>query len=342
MIVKEIKDKRIWEEFLSGCPEKTFLNSWNWGEFQQKQGNKIWRLGIYKKGLVGVSLAIKIEAKRGTFLFLPHGPNIKNMADSKEVLNVLIPYLKKIKAGFIRVAPIWQRNQENIDIFKNMGFKESPLHIHPEVTWELDIRPSEEEVTANMRKTTRYLSRKAERSKDINIIKSKDIKDLEKFNEVYKETAKRHNFVPFSLDYLRNQFNSFIQDDQILIMLGEYKGKVVSSAVLVYWQNIGFYHHGASLSEYRKIPVSYLLQWEAIREAKTRGCHSYNFWGIAPDIKKKEDLSKSSHPWAGITLFKMGFGGKIKEYVKTQDFPLSLTCYLTRLFEMARKKKRGL
>ncbi len=342
MTIKEIKNKQVWESFLSKCEQKSFLDSWNWGEFQQRQGNKIWRLGVYSKELVALALVIKIEAKRGTFLFLPHGPNAKEERLREDVLDTLIPYLKKLGAGFIRIAPIWERSQENKDLFKKRGFGQAPIHIHPEVTWELDITPSEENLMKDMRKTTRYLIRKGGRNKDINIIKSKDIKGLNRFNEVYKETARRHNFVPFSLDYLKNQFNSFIQDDQILILLGEYKGKIVSSAILVYWQGTGFYHHGASLSECRKVPVSYLTQWEAIKEARRRGCQKYNFWGIAPNIKEKEDLAGSSHPWAGITLFKMGFGGGIKEYVKTQDLPLSFSYYFTRLFEMARKKKRNL
>jgi hypothetical protein len=44
--IEEIKDKKIWEEFLEKCEEKTFLQSFNWGEFQKMMGNKIWRLGI--------------------------------------------------------------------------------------------------------------------------------------------------------------------------------------------------------------------------------------------------------------------------------------------------------
>ncbi len=73
--IRKIEDKKIWEDFLFQCEEKTFLQSWNWGEFQKKMGNKIWRLGVFKNGeLIGVTLVIKIEAKRGRFLFVPHGP----------------------------------------------------------------------------------------------------------------------------------------------------------------------------------------------------------------------------------------------------------------------------
>ncbi len=349
MKVKEINNKKIWENFLLKCKEKTFLDSWNWGEFQKKEGEKIWRLGIYgNEQLVSSVLVVKIKAKRGTFLFIPHGPNINNQSprNNNQILEILLNKLKVIakeeKASFIRIAPIWEREEKNTNIFKKLGFRKAPIHMHPEVTWEVDITPTEEELLMGMRKTTRYLIRQAQKNSDIEITQSQNIKDLKKFNEIYYATAKRHRFVPFSLNYLQNQFSSFLADNQISIFLGKYKNEIVSSAIVVYWQNIGFYHHGASLSKYNKVPVSYLLQWEAIKEAKKRGCKKYNFWGIAPEIKDKSQVSQSKHPWAGLTLFKMGFGGYRKEYVKTQDLPLSVTYYPTYALEKLRKLKRRL
>jgi len=346
--IKEIKDKNLWESFLSDCFPKTFLISWNWGEFQKKQGNKFWRFGVFKNdNLLGVALVIKIKAKRGTFLFVPHGPLVKNQNAKKEVLSVLLTELKKIarkeKCVFIRISPIWQKNLENIKIFRELGLRSAPIHMHPENTWQLDIRPSEKELLKGMRKTTRYLIKQGEKNQDIVIVKSKNQKDLETFYKIYQSTAKRHNFSPFSLKYIEDEFMSFLPDEQILLFLGKYKNEVVSGAVIVFWQKIGFYHHGASIPKYNKIPVSYLLQWEAIKEAKKRGCVLYNFWGIAPDIKEKKDIKKSSHPWKGLTLFKMGFSGFREDYVKTQDLPLfSLRYFLIYIFEKIRKWKRGL
>ncbi len=358
MEVREIQNKEIWESFLLQCEEKTFLQSWNWGEFNRIMGNsakggsagggKIWRLGIYEgEQLISVALIIKIQAKRGTFLFLPHGPNIKRqeIRNKKQVLEMLLDELKetarKEKASFIRMSPIWEKNEENIGIFKELGFRDAPIHMHAELTWELDITSPEEEILMKMRKTARYLIRQAQKNKDIEIVQSQKIEDIEKFNNLYQETVDRHQFVPFSLNYLENEFLSFTKDNQISIFLGKYKREIVSSGIFIFWQNVGFYHHGASSLKYPKIPVSYTLQWEAIKEAKKRGCKTYNFWGIAP-ITSNFRLQTPKHPWAGLTLFKMGFGGYKKEYVKTQDLPLSSKYCLTYIFEKLRKQKRGL
>jgi len=342
MEIREIKDKEAWEKFISEAEEKTFLQSFNWGEFQKMMGNKIWRFGIYSgRELFSTTFVVKIEAKRGTFLFIPHGPNIKiqNPKSKIQILDLLLEELKKItkeeKADFIRIAPILLGNEENIKIFKDLGFREAPIHMHPELTWELDITSSEEELLKNMRKTTRYLIRQGLKNLDLKIEMSEKIEDVEKFNQLYQETVNRQHFIPFSLEYLKNELSAFAPDNQISTFLGKYKNEVISGGIFIFWQGMGFYHQGASSLKYPKVPASYLLLWEAIKEAKKRGCQKFNFWGIASENQK-------NHPWAGLSLFKMGFGGYKKEYLKTQDLPLSKKYWLNYLIEKIRKTKRGL
>ena len=75
--VKEIRDKNVWEGFLTSHPEASFLQSWYWGDFYLALGNKIKRIGFYKDGqLVGVMLSIVEEAKRARYLTVPGGPII--------------------------------------------------------------------------------------------------------------------------------------------------------------------------------------------------------------------------------------------------------------------------
>lgn len=343
MEIREIKDKTIWENFLSECRDKTFLHSWNWGEFQEKMRGKIWRFGIYENGeLFSVSLVVKVAAKRGTFLLLPHGPVIREQEaiNKEQIIKIFLEKLKKIareeKCDFIRINPIWQRSKENNSIFCNLKFKLAPIQMHPEASWKLDISSSEEILLANMRKTTRYLIKHALKNPDIQIEKTADMKSVEIFSKMHDLVSGRQKFVPFSLEYLQNEFSVFQKDNQIILFFGKYQNKIVAASFVIFWLGVGFYHHAASFPEYAKLSVPYLLQWEAIKEAKKRGCVLYDFWGYV------DPKTQPRHPWAGPTLFKMGFGGKAHEYVKTQDFPMSGRYYLTFLFETIRKIKRGL
>ncbi|HUV81119.1 MAG TPA: peptidoglycan bridge formation glycyltransferase FemA/FemB family protein [Patescibacteria group bacterium] len=343
MEIKEIRDKTVWENFLSLCREKTFLQSWNWGEFHIKTGNKIWRFGVYdEEKLSAVALTAKITAKRGTFLLLQHAPvMIEGSGAKKEILAVLLQKLMEIgkeeKASFIRMNPLWQRNRENLDIFKDSGFRQSPMHASAyEATWKLDLSLSLEELLAKMRKTTRYLIRQAENNRDFNILKSDERESVELYQKLNQQVAGYRQFVPFSLPFVQNEFDVLKKDNQVLLFFGKYQGEIVASALVVFWSGVGFYHQAALSPKHHRLPIAYLLQWEAIKEAKKRGCLSYDFWGyVNPEAEPK-------HPWAGPTLFKMGFGGQPYEYAKTQDFPLSKKYWLTFIFEKIRKIKRGL
>ena len=343
MEVKEITNKNEWENFLSQCEEKTFLQSWNWGEFQKMMDNKIWRFGIFEKDeLISIALIVKNVARRGTFLLVPHGPAIKNAENriKKEVLEILLIRLKELakeeNASFIRVAPIWERTKENESIFNNFKFIGSPMLIHLEATWELDIRPEEEELLKNMRKTTRYLIKQAQKNEDIKILQTKEIEDVEKFSELHDKVSLRQKFVPFSLKFLKNEFLAFEDDDNVLVSVVKYKEEVAGSSIIILNSGKAYYHQSALLAEYSKIPVIYLLMWEAIKEAKRRGCTAFDFWGYVDPQKQP------NHPWAGPTAFKMGFGGQKKEFVKSKDLPLNKKYWLTYIFEKIRKIKRGL
>ncbi len=346
MEIREIRDKEIWEDFLGQCQEKTFLQSWNWSEFQQKMGHQIWRFGIFdNEELIMIALVSKITAKRGTFLLIQHGPAFvplcgttagKPVIAIETLINRLKEIAKQEKAVFVRISPLWENNQENQDLLKESGLREAPMHANAyEATWQLDLQPAETELLAQMRKTTRYLIRQAQKNQDIVVEKSQDLKDIEAYQALNKQTAKRQKFTPFSSEHIKNEYEIFLKDNQATLFFGKYKGEIICGALIIFWSGIGFYHQAASSGEQTKLPIPYLVQWEAIKEAKNRGCRLYDFWGYTDPQKYPK------HPWAGPTLFKMGFGGQAKEYVKTQDLVFSPQYWLTYIFEKARKLKRG-
>jgi len=367
--IREIKNKDVWEGFLKEEKEKTFLQSWNWGEFQERMGNKIWRIGVFEKeNPAAIALVSKVNARRGKFLLIQHGPiiiqnakvKIQNDNSKFKILEILLNKLKNIakeeSCDFIRIAPLWERNDGNIKIFRELGFRNSSMHASAyEATWKLDINPEEEDLLKNMRKTTRYLIRQTLKNQDITIEKSERVEDIEEYSKLNAEVAERQKFVPFSSEFIKNEFKVFSKtepyssmdrgkkraqssspDGQVLLFLGKCKGELAAAAMVLFWSDMAFYHQAASRSKYARFFVPYLLLWEAIKEAKKRGCLLFDFWGYIDPQKQ------SRHPWAGPTLFKMGFGGKASEYVKTQDLPLSKKYWLIYVFEKIRSIKRGL
>ena len=330
--------KKDWNVFLNTHQPHTFLQSWNWGEFNKSIGYKIFRLGIYENNkLNGVSLAIKINARRGSFLFVPHGPIQEAIGDAHELIH-LFKFLRSLaiheKCDFLRISPINLLEGGTEEILKDFGFRRAPTHMHSELNWILNIAKPENELLKDMRKTTRYSIGKAEKD-GVEILKSDKTSDVKLFNLIYKSTVSRQHFTPFSLKYLESEFKAFAKDKKAMLFLAKYEGEIISAAMIIFENGGAFYHHGASTLKYSKVPASYLLQWEVIKEAKRRRCNSYNFWGISPE-------NHPNHPWAGLTLFKKGFGGYAEEYIPAMDLKLKNRYWLTYMIEKVRKIKRGL
>ena len=57
----------------------------------------------------------------------------------------------------------------------------------------------------------------------------------------------------------------------------------------------------------------YLIQWEAIKEARRRGCSFFDFLGIAPPGEEK------GHELEGVSGFKHKFGGIVKSFPKGKE-----------------------
>lgn len=368
MKIQKIIEPTVWNGFFEDNGSPSFLQSWQWGEFQKKIGYDILRLGIFdNKSLLCLSLVIKIRSRRGDFLFIPHGPifikneinNIKSIKNLiSQLLNFLISMAKKEKYSFIRIAPILEDSTANQEIFKNLGFKTAPIYMHAERVWVLSVNKNEDELLKHMRKTTRYLIRKAQRD-GVVIEKRTDEKAVDDFYKIYQETASRENFVPFSKDYIKKEFEAFNKTNNALFLfakINDIKAQIpvlskspgplwvrrakntvsslyLASSLIIFTESTAFYHQGASI--HTKIPAAYLLQWQAIKEAKKRGCLLYNFWGIYQE-------NRTPKSWQGLTLFKTGFGGKKISYLPTQDFIVSPQYYLTFFMEKLLCLKRGI
>ncbi len=326
-----ITNKLKWETIVSKLTDANFLQSWNWGETHRKLGKKIIRASFTN----GVAQIIKEEAKRGTYLTCPGGPLIPwNQKNLKEFVSFARDLAHSEKAIFTRIRPQVSETPQNRKLLKDFKFISAPMHMHAETTWQLDLSPSENELLRNMRKTTRYLIRKAQ-TMGVKIEICTDSRTVDMLFNLEIETAKRQSFVPFPKTYLKSHFDSFVSDNQIVIFNGFWQEQVISAAMIVFFNKEAVYHYSGSSGSFPDVPVNYLLQWEAIREAKKRGCKIYNFWGIAPTDNPR-------HRFAGVTTFKKGFGRYRLNHLHAHDLPASLLYWPNFCFESARRVLRRL
>lgn len=369
MIVSHAKNRQEWEAFLQSQRFAPFLQSWTMGEVYTDIGQEPIRLELLEDGkIIGVCQAIVVPARRGRHLMVQYGPVFSEQLTGtrhEEGWNKMYSVLKDVasekRCSFIRMSPFVPLNYQSPLLHLNPPQAlPSPLHLLSEYTWYIPLRSvdrwqdddflkaseprTEESIKMEMRKTTRNLVGRAERE-GVTVVASKDpMADLEKYFELQKETYKRHHFVPYRDSFIRAQVKHFAPLGQAIVYTATYMNEVIAASVHMTYGGATSYHHGASTHKYAKIPASYLLQWTAINDALKRGDSVYNFWGIAPrklNEAGEEVIINPKHPFAGVTTFKTGFGGKPLPLMHCVDLPISNSYYLTRMFEFARKWKRG-
>lgn len=340
MKISEVANKTKWNRFVENNTQQTFHQSWEWGQMHRFLGSKTYNYAVFRDDkIIAAFLTIKVCARRGVFLLVPHGPVFNKKLTMSQIQKIMLLIKKQLvmigkmeRCTFIRIAPILQRSSENRKLFKDLGFVKAPIFVQSEQSLVLDLRPDLNLILSQMRKTTRSILKNNQKY-NVKLYKSQSADDFENFFKLYKKTVSAKKYTGHQKDFIKAEFDSFSRSKKASLYFCKHEGKIASAAMVILSRKSGFYHYGAS--DYNiKIPASHLLQWHIINDLKTQGYHYYNFWGIAPDNKPK-------HPWWGLTVFKKGFGGKTIEFVKTQDFILKKTYFLNWIIETLRRIKRN-
>lgn len=335
MTIHEINDHYLWEKFIYTHAPHTLFQSWEWGEIEKGNGRKVWRFGIKanseqqtanSNGLLLISQIVKVEAKRGTYLHVRHGPILAKW--DKRVFHQwqkrIVQLAKKEQAWFIRISPLIDQTYDSF--MQSFGFREAPIHrLDAEIVSVIDLRQPEGKLFKRMRKTTRNLIRKSERIS----VTVTDKGSMREFQSLHEKTFQRHGFIPNQ--NIAQEYGHFLPSGRSAVWTARQGGALIASAVIIYYGNQACYRHGASAKS--NIPAAYLLQWEIIKDARRRGLAWYNLWGIA-------DVERHSHPWWGLTVFKKGFGGETREYLHARDLPLTPRYWFTFAIEKARRISR--
>lgn len=294
----------------------SFLQSSEFGEFQEKipYRGKSWML---KRDGKNLCLVIRQKLRFGkSFLWVPYGPQSNDPKILEMVMEDLSRIAKEEHAIFARI----ESSNINIEGKNKKRAKKSFERYTPEATLVIDLSLSEEEILRQMKPKGRYNIRVAEKN-GVRVVRydtwdEEAKRDFEIFYKILKNTASRDGFHCHPKLFYE-VFLEFFSARKIVSFFAAktnsgVHGKVVGGILVVWYGDTATYYYGASDHQYRNFMASYLLQWEALKEAKKRGMKFYDFFGIAPEGRK-------NHPWAGVTEFKKKFGGKIVQFGPAYD-----------------------
>jgi len=229
------ESKTNWDKFVTSHKEANFLQSWDFYEFYKARGNEIVRrIAVDENDQIIAAYAGVVEhAKRGRHLAIAGGP-ILDWKDKKLVKAIFDDMKDQGKANncvFVRVRPQLELSEKSLALFKNLGLKKAPMYLSVEYAGVLDLTKSEEEIMAGMRQRLRRALRKAEKN-HITVEKSTNPQDIHEFYQIQLQTARRHDFVEFSEDFLTKQFAAFAPNGEAVLYTAKYEGEIFDTAGL--------------------------------------------------------------------------------------------------------------
>jgi len=348
---------RLWNSLIYKLPHPHFLQSYEWAQVKSKYGWKpiylVWSDKSYRSytadhldqldhldysTICAACLVLKrTAASRFSILYAPKGPLLdwSNESLRNRVLDDLQSFARKQSAIFLKMDPdvvlgtgIPQSEDAREDNggkavmseLKRRGWCYSLDQIQFKNTVLIDLPASEDEMLAGMKQKTRYNIRLAEKKGVTVRVGTKA--DLPLLYKMYAETSVRDGFVIRNEEYYQTVWQTFMQSSEPHAepLIAEVNGEAVAAIFVFYFFKRAYYVYGMSCNLHREKMPTYLLQWEAMKRAKLRGCLVYDLWG-APD-----EFNESDSMW-GVFRFKEGLGGEVVRTLGAWDYAPNLFWY---------------
>ncbi|NTV41172.1 MAG: peptidoglycan bridge formation glycyltransferase FemA/FemB family protein [Candidatus Moranbacteria bacterium] len=258
--------------------------------------------------------------------------NSKFKDHMKSGISELVDSAERENIGWIRIEP---KNEEILETIRNIkeinGKKlkilKAPHNMQPREIFIIDISKNEQQLLSEMKPKTRYNIGLAQKKGVLVSSSYSQTKDKEEYLAVFlkltKEMATRNGIVTHPEEYYRKMLESF-PDEMLRIYVAEYEGpasthgddrsstrdgKIIATNLVLFYGKTATYLHGASGNEHRNVMAPFLLQWQAMLDAKELGCERYDFGGISTNYETGTNMriTNKNSPWSGITDFKLGF-----------------------------------
>lgn len=307
------------------------VQSWGWGEFRKKTGNKVARIGLFEGKDLKQAYQLTIHMIPCTSRQL--GVMLKGPAPTQEIIDSLKELSLKENLMFVRIEPnvLAKDAKESFSVLEKNNVQPGKRMFTKE-TFYVDLTLSEDQLLERMHPKTRYNIRVAQRH-GVEVVEDNSGKAFGEYLDLTAETTERQGFYAHTERYHKLMWETLKvrkgkregKKDGLTahLLTAKYQDETLITWILFVFKDTLYYPYGASSDEHRNVMASHLLMWEVIRFGKKLGLKKFDLWG-------KEEGK-------GFTRFKEGFAPKTVEFMGTWDLVFTPTVYkLYRIAEEAR------
>lgn len=247
-------DKNRYENFVSKHELKShFLQSYNWGIFSKDKKNfQPFYLGLVDNNNKVIAACLLLQKSLPLcfcYFYSPRGfvIDFTNSKLVKEMTIEITRFCKNKKAIFFKIDPDIIRCQynylgENIKTnynadkiyndlkkigYKHLGFTKNFETNQPRYTFRINMKQDMDTIFDHFSKTTKQRINKANKlGVEVSI---GNINDINTFYELMAITENRKDFISFSKDYYKKQYEIFSKDNMAVLFLGKVNTKKIVS-----------------------------------------------------------------------------------------------------------------
>ncbi len=235
--------------------------------------------------------------------------------DWDEYIQNLQIFLRQKWVLFLQIEPIeelWIMNHNRCIIQKPYKKFITPY------TRLINLSLSEDDILSQMHEKWRYNTRYAQKKwvKIEHVESTRENIDI--WMNLLDDTLARDGFSWNTRTYYETFITQIESQLQWWLYFARFEWRVIAAGIFVFLPEVAIYYYGASSSDTwdKKIFAPYLLQWEVMREAKSRWIQSYDLlWIAQPGVE--------NDPLEWVSFFKSRFGWEIIMLPEKMLFPLS-------------------
>ena len=224
--------------------------------------------------------------------------------EAVSMIKFLLKEFKKRRWWVVQIAPeIEKSNSSNLHL-RNLGLRKLK---RPQYSSGLiDISLERQDLLSNLKKKWRYYLKKGQEIEyRINIVKG-DSTEVKILIESYKKLQERNHFLGISDTLIKELAKQSGKGWQFTLLVAD-KGKdfeakePLGMVVSIRHGSTSTYFIGLTSQEGRNLNVNYVLLWQAILDAKEKGCRLFDIGGMDTTTPK------------GIAHFKSGLNSNLYE-----------------------------
>lgn len=300
-----------WNALVQASAWGCFMQSTAWADFKELEGYQTFRYGLFigHELVGGCIIYFYPHLSEAKLLLAPGGPilpvnlfhhGLKLLVSQVE--QSLAPQLRVIA---LRIEPLWTQLPQGFS-----EFVRSPVDLIPSETLLINLELTLPEILAAMKPKGRYNIRLSMRY-GVEIQFTKDSQAIPLFYEIFQETAKRQQFFSEPYSFFINLCQTLFAANIVEIGFAIWQGQILAAILVVYWGERATYLYGGRRSSHPEVMATYGLHWQAIQQAKMRGCKFYDFYGYT---------TNPNHSYAKFSRFKSQFGGIHTATIGGQDY----------------------